>query len=227
MTSTNTKTHSTRCGAGQAPLRPDVPPGYSWNATRNYRINGDTNQAAAIALYGILSIIPLFILTLLVVGSLFSANPEIEQKLIDGIRRFVPSFRASFSSSSVISKERGRFWEASESLRLIWFSAMIFSAIETALDITFRSKTHRKYLASKLLAIGMIPMGGRGYGERAGHLRAHPPGEHNPSSPKSASPIYRLSGAPCSASHPLCGDRAVLHHCLQIIPMATVGLKTP
>ena len=36
---------------------------------------------------------------------------------------------------------------------------MIFSAIETALNIIFRSKNHRNYLTSKLLAIAMIPLG--------------------------------------------------------------------
>jgi len=59
---------------------------------RNYRTNGDTNQAAAIALYAILSIIPLFILTLLLVGELFSTDPGIQKKLIEGIRQFIPSF---------------------------------------------------------------------------------------------------------------------------------------
>ncbi len=48
------------------------------DAIRNYRANGDTNQAAAIALYAILSVIPLFILTLLLVGQTFGADPEIE-----------------------------------------------------------------------------------------------------------------------------------------------------
>ncbi len=129
------------------------------DAIRNYRINGDTNQAAAIALYGILSIIPLFILTLLVVGSLFSANPEIEQKLIDGIRQFVPSFSGEllFQFSHIEGKRE--VLGGVGIITLIWFSAMIFSAIETALDITFRSKNHRNYFASKLLAIAMIPMG--------------------------------------------------------------------
>jgi membrane protein len=129
------------------------------DAIRNYRINGDTNQAAAIALYGILSIIPLFILTLLVVGSLFSANPEIEQKLIDGIRQFVPSFSGEllFQFSHIEGKRE--VLGGVGIITLIWFSAMIFSAIETALDITFRSKIHRNYFASKLLAIAMIPMG--------------------------------------------------------------------
>ena len=59
---------------------------------RNYQTNGDANQAAAIALYALLSIIPLFILTLLTVDNLFSTDPEIRWKLIKGIREFVPSF---------------------------------------------------------------------------------------------------------------------------------------
>src|SRR5512140_3862316 len=59
---------------------------------RNYQTNGDANQAAAIALYAILSIIPLVILTLLTVGYLFSTDPEIRWKWIKGIRAFVPSF---------------------------------------------------------------------------------------------------------------------------------------
>jgi len=36
---------------------------------------------------------------------------------------------------------------------------MIFSAIETAMNIIFRSRGRRNYFASNLLAIGMIPMG--------------------------------------------------------------------
>jgi len=129
------------------------------DAIRNYRMNGDTNQAAAIALYGILSIIPLFILTLLVVGSLFSANPEIERKLIEGIRQFIPSFSGEllFQFSHIEGKRE--VLGGVGIISLIWFSAMIFSAIETALNIIFRSKTYRNYFVSKLLAIAMIPLG--------------------------------------------------------------------
>ncbi|MCL5807002.1 MAG: YihY family inner membrane protein [Deltaproteobacteria bacterium] len=126
---------------------------------RNYRANGDTNQAAAIALYGILSIIPLFILTLLVVGSLFSANPEIEQKLIEGIRLYIPSFSGELLSQFSHIEGKREVLGGVGIVTLIWFSAMIFSAIETALNITFRSKTYRNYFVSKLLAIAMIPMG--------------------------------------------------------------------
>lgn len=126
---------------------------------RNYRANGDTNQAAAIALYALLSILPLFILTLLTVGSIFSANPEIEQRLIEAIRQFFPSFSGALLSQlgQIQGKQEVLGWVGI--ISLIWFSAMIFGAIETALNMIFRSRTYRNYFISKLLAIAMIPMG--------------------------------------------------------------------
>ncbi len=129
------------------------------DALRNYRVNGDTNQAAAIALYAILSIIPLFILTLLIVNSLFSADPQIRGKLIEGIRQFVPSF------SGELFTQIGRIEGKKEVLggvgiiTLIWFSATIFGSIEQALNFIIRSKARRNYFVSKLLAIAMLPMG--------------------------------------------------------------------
>jgi len=129
------------------------------DAIRNYRINGDTNQAAAIALYGILSIIPLFVLTLLVVGSLFSTNPEVEQKLIEGIRQFIPSFSGELLSQFAHIEGKREVLGSVGIVTLIWFSSMIFGAIETALNIIFRSKNYRNYFVSKLLTIAMIPMG--------------------------------------------------------------------
>jgi membrane protein len=129
------------------------------DAIRNYRTNGDTNQAAAIALYAILSIIPLFILSLLLVGYLFGADPEIQKKLIEGIRQFIPSFSGALITQfgQIEGKKEVLGWVGI--ISLIWFSAMIFSAIETALNIIFRSKTYRNYIVSKGLAIAMIPLG--------------------------------------------------------------------
>ena len=135
----------------------------SWDilcdALANYRMNGDTNQAAAIALYAILSIIPLFILTLLLVNNFFSHDPDIQGKLIEGIRQFIPSFTGALliQFGHIAGKKDLLGWAGI--ISLIWFSAMIFSAIETALNIIFRSKTGRNYIVSKLLAIGMIPLG--------------------------------------------------------------------
>ncbi len=130
------------------------------DAISNYQTNGDTNQAAAIALYALLSIIPLFILTLLIVDNLFSADPEIRGKLIEGIREVIPSF------SGELITQIGRRIEGKNNVlgwvgivTLIWFSSTIFGAIETAMDFIMRVKTHRNYFASKLLALAMIPLG--------------------------------------------------------------------
>ena len=129
------------------------------DAIRNYRTNGDTNQSAAIALYAILSIIPLFILTLLLVGHLFSADPGIQKKLIEGIRQFIPSFSGDLLMQFGQIERKKELLGWAGIISLIWFSAMIFGAIETALNIIFRSKTRRNYFVSKLLAIAMIPLG--------------------------------------------------------------------
>jgi len=59
---------------------------------KNYSSNGDANQAAAVALYTILSAIPLFILTIIVAGYIFSSYPHIQDDIIDAIRGFHPYF---------------------------------------------------------------------------------------------------------------------------------------
>jgi membrane protein len=129
------------------------------DAVRSYQANGDTNQAAAIALYGILSVIPLFILTLLVIGNLFGADPQIEQKLIEGLRQFIPSATGEliFQFSHIEGKKE--LLGGIGIVTLIWSSSMIFNTIETALDIIFRAKAFRNYFLSKLLAFSMIPFG--------------------------------------------------------------------
>lgn len=129
-----------------------------WDTIKNYENNGNTNQAAAISLYGILSFIPLFMLTALVVHSTFGAYPDMQRELIDAFREFNP-----YLSESVLDQlgqlERKKTvlgWVGI--VTLIWFSSMIFGAIETAMNTIFRSRKSRNYLVSKLLAISMIPM---------------------------------------------------------------------
>ena len=125
----------------------------------NYQINGNTNQAAAIALYAILSIIPLFILTILMAGQFFGSDPNIQREIIDGMRGLHPYFSGDLLTQlgRIDEKQHVLGWVGI--ISLIWFSAMIFGAIETAFNIIFRSKSNRNFIVSKLLAIAMIPMG--------------------------------------------------------------------
>jgi len=76
------------------------------DAVENFRRNGDTNQAAAIAFYAILSIIPLYILTLLAAGLIFGGSQaETQERLIRLIQEFHPYFRKS-SSPSLVRRKR-------------------------------------------------------------------------------------------------------------------------
>lgn len=128
------------------------------DALKNYESNGDTNQAAAIAFYAILSIIPLFILTVLAAGKFFGTYPNIQHDITEGIRGLHPYF------SGDLLDQLGRIDEKKNVLgwiglvTLVWFSSMIFSAIETAFNLIFRAKSYRSYILSKLLALAMIPM---------------------------------------------------------------------
>jgi uncharacterized BrkB/YihY/UPF0761 family membrane protein len=55
------------------------------DAINNYSLNGDTNQAAAIALYAILSAIPLFILTIVAAGYVFHSYPHIQADITEAV----------------------------------------------------------------------------------------------------------------------------------------------
>jgi membrane protein len=129
------------------------------DAIGNYRTNGDANQAAAIALYAILSVIPLFILTLLVVENIFSAAPEVREQLTETIRQFIPTFSGKLIAQVGRVEGKKEVLGGAGIISLIWLSAMIFGAIQKALIVIFRSRTRRNYVVSKLLAIAMIPMG--------------------------------------------------------------------
>ncbi|MFB3925813.1 MAG: YhjD/YihY/BrkB family envelope integrity protein [Syntrophales bacterium] len=129
------------------------------DAAKNYQINGDANQAAAISLYTILSAIPFFILTLWAAGIVFGSNPDMESELARMIQEIHPYF------SGELLNQLGRIEQKKQVLgwvgmiTLIWSSSLIFNCVETSFDLIFRTRESRNYFVSKLLAIAMIPMG--------------------------------------------------------------------
>ncbi len=126
------------------------------DAVKNYSLNGDTNQAAAIAFYAILSAIPLFILTIVVAGYIFNSHPHIQAEITEAISRGFFSETLLTQLGQIERKKNLLGWAGL--LGLIWLSAMIFDSLATALNIIFRSQKKRNYFLAKLLAISMIPM---------------------------------------------------------------------
>lgn len=129
------------------------------DAVRNFSRNGDDNQAAAIALYTILSVIPLLILTIIAAGSFFSSNPHIQGDILNAVKGFHPYFSETIITQlgQIEGKSQVLGWIGV--LGLIWLSLAIFNAIESALNIIFRSRERRNYFTSKLMAFCMIPLG--------------------------------------------------------------------
>jgi len=129
------------------------------DAVINFDKNGNANQAAAIALYSILSFIPMFILTIIMVNQILGAFPHVQYEMVEGVKKLSPYFSGPLlvQLGGVEEKKHVLGWVGI--ITLIWFSSMIFGAIETAMSRIFHSHRRRNYLASKLLAIAMIPAG--------------------------------------------------------------------
>lgn len=129
------------------------------DSVKNYKSNGDVNQAAAMALYAILSAIPLCILTIIAAGYFFSSYPNVSDDIINAIRAFHPYFSEKLLAQLGQIEKKKHLLGWAGLLGLVGLSSMIFNSMETALNIIFRSKKKRNYFVSKLLAFSMIPMG--------------------------------------------------------------------
>src|SRR3989338_1692280 len=62
------------------------------DAIKNYSRNSDVNQAAAIAFYAILYLIPFFLLTVLAASYFFSAHTDVQKDISESIKRIHPFF---------------------------------------------------------------------------------------------------------------------------------------
>ena len=129
------------------------------DSVKNYKSNGDVNQAAAMALYSILSAIPLFILTIVVAGYFFSSYPNVSDYIIDAIKGFNPYFSEKLLAQLGQIERKKHLLGWAGLLGLVGLSSMIFNSMETALNIIFHSRKKRNYFVSKLLAFSMIPAG--------------------------------------------------------------------
>ena len=132
------------------------------DAIKNYSRNSDVNQAAAIAFYAILYLIPFFLLTVLAASYFFGAHTDVQKDISESIKRIHPFFSEDLFTQlvQIVQVEKKRhLLGVIGIITLIWFSTIIFGALEKALNIIFRAKTQRNIIESKLLAFAMIPFG--------------------------------------------------------------------
>jgi uncharacterized BrkB/YihY/UPF0761 family membrane protein len=96
------------------------------NAADDYRYNGDTNMAAAIAFYFILSFIPLLMLTIAMNGLVFGDNSAIHDGLAAIVQTFNPYFSGEFFAHIVEIERRAAVIGWVGVILLVWFSSLIF-----------------------------------------------------------------------------------------------------
>lgn len=128
------------------------------DAITNFRDNGQTNQAAAISLYAILSLIPFFILTFLTAGYIFGAHPEIKIQMLRGFQYLSPTVASVLADQLDVLEEKQKVFGGLGLITLLWFSSMVFGSIEMAFNMVFHTEKPRSYITSKALAISMIPL---------------------------------------------------------------------
>ena len=126
------------------------------DAIKNFGLNGDTNQAAAIALYAILSAIPLYILSIVVAQYMFDSYPAFQAYITEAIINGFFSEKLLAQLGQIDQKKNVLGWAGV--LGLIWLSAAIFDSMATSLNIIFRSRKKRNFFEAKLMAMAMIPL---------------------------------------------------------------------
>jgi len=128
------------------------------DSIKNFNGNGDANQAAAISLYMLLSAIPFLIFTIIAAGNVFTSHPQILPDILGAIHNFNPYFSEKLLTQLGQIEGKKHVLGGIGVICLIWASTAIFNAMETALNIAFRSRKKRNFFVSKLLAIFMIPL---------------------------------------------------------------------
>ncbi len=128
------------------------------DAVKNFRLNGDVTQAAAMGFYALLSAFPLLILTLLVISYLFGSYPGIQETLIEAVREYHPYITDKLLAQLGAIEEKKRLLGGLGLVSLLWFASLVIRALEMALNRIFQAGGRRNLLASTALALSMMTL---------------------------------------------------------------------
>ncbi len=126
------------------------------DAARNFRQNSNINQAAAIAFFALLAIIPLFILTIILVNYFFGSFPGTQELLFEAISEYHPYISEKLFDQLGKIEEKKRLLGWLGLLGLLWVAAMAIRSLERSLKMIFRVEATRNFLTSTALALGIM-----------------------------------------------------------------------
>ncbi len=123
---------------------------------RHFRNDDGFTLAAALSFYAILSLIPLTMILVSILGHLLGHSEAVLESIIQLISESIPQLSPSFlkSLSSLIQRKLTGGWVGVTALFLV--ASVLFSNLEKVLDKIFDNPKKRNFFHSKLLSVLFI-----------------------------------------------------------------------
>lgn len=120
---------------------------------RNFLRHDCFYLASHIAFCATLSLLPLILIVVAVVGSLLGSSQEVYQQLVKVITEILPQGKTFLTANLTQVINQSRSFGAAGVVILIFIATLLFAAIERAFDVIFESAKSRNFFHSRLLAI--------------------------------------------------------------------------
>jgi len=123
-----------------------------------------TMMAAAISFYGLLALIPLFLIGSALLGFFAGSSKTVVQTITDGIRRVLPQVTGEQIQAALETLiRRRRVTGGLGLLSLLWVASGAFDMVASALTILSDVKESRSYVRRKVIALFLMLVSGIGF----------------------------------------------------------------
>ena len=131
----------------------------AWRGLEGFFHSDNLTYAASIAYYALLSLFPLFLLLLALLGR-FAADADARDSVVGFVLQYFPS-QFEFITGQLDALQRNALTVGIGSgVALVWGAAGVFGAITTAVNYAWGVEQQRSYWKHKLLSFAMLSVAG-------------------------------------------------------------------
>ena len=124
-------------------------------AAGSYSTNGNFGAAATMAYYGFLSLMPLLLLVVFLLGMIMESS----ESVMNGVRGLMEQLFPAFSESileDLLNLVRQKVWGVVTVVVLLWSMTPFAGAIRSSLHRIFKSDRHMHFIKAKLLDLSAV-----------------------------------------------------------------------
>lgn len=122
--------------------------------------HGGLNQAAAVAFFAILSLIPFFFIVVSIAGRVIGHSERAHLAIRAFLDKVIPYYSdilmGEVSKITISSGYHGVFGL----LFMIWVGSLVFDSLDYAMNVVFQAQQNRSYLKTKLMSFAIFPAAG-------------------------------------------------------------------